>query len=140
MLRDSDPVEVTSTPMWESDTFIRRIEAGKLESVVASYGYKQSNSLVFADPTTFDDFEAEVTVTEIHSKSSNTRARLGGYYFSSGGRDIFAEVGLRYTGNRIEGLLRSIQAAGIPTATTGRRSSLHKARTVSISIKAIRCV
>ena len=100
VLRDSDPTTSGSTPTWSNDTFIRRIlpAEGALESVVASYDYQQSNSLPFANPEYFDDFEAKVKVTEIHSKSAFTRARLAGiFYQTNDGRHIFAEIGLCHT-------------------------------------------
>jgi Thrombospondin type 3 repeat len=104
VLRDSIPTAAGSHPKWENDTFIRRIlpGLGVLESVVASYGYKQSNSLVINNPDNIQlldvlGIEADVTVTEIHSKTAHTRARLGGFFYNSGGREIFAEVGIRQT-------------------------------------------
>ena len=92
----SDPADPASVPKWENFNIVRAIQGGELVSIVSSYGYAESNSLSFKNPSLVDGFRANVTMNGALSRQAFTRARLMGFFYNDGGGDIQAEVGIRY--------------------------------------------
>ncbi len=86
---------------WVNLELIRRAENGALHSAVRSYGSALSNNLQIKDPSGVDEIQANVTVNDIiNSNSARTHARIGGFFFSDGTGDYYAEayIGRDFTG------------------------------------------
>jgi hypothetical protein len=100
--------EMIDLNKWANGELIRRIKSGVLESTLTLYGSNGSNSLIFANPSNVDSFEADVTVSEISNNGAFTRARLAGFFFNDeyeeselgNGQEgeIHAEIGIRERG------------------------------------------
>ena len=108
-LYDDFSEERIDSTKWENLELLRRLSGGVLQSTFAQFGSDDGNGLDVLNPTTVENFEVDVSITEVDNVEANPLAGLAGAFYNDGTPgggatgDIIAAVGIGHNGTNLGG-------------------------------------